>query len=109
MIRPAWLFLGGMVLVVGCSAPSPKPAQPPQAAQTKSQNPFDLLTRQCRGMIHNCTCADDRGVTILAEDGQLRPPMTGKWQQTLCGIPVFFPDKDHPRPSLEGLQKLLPP
>jgi len=96
MIRPAWLFLGGMLLVVACSAPSSKPSL--QVAQAESRNPFDLMKQQCRGIIHNCVCSDDRGPTVLAEDGQLRPPVAGGWQPTMCGIPVFFPDKDHPHP-----------
>jgi hypothetical protein len=97
-MRPAWLFLSGMLLVVSCSAPSSKPMQPSQAAQTRSQNPFDLMKQQCRGAIHNCVCSDDRGPTVLAEDGQLRPPVTGGWQPTMCGIAVFFPNKNHPHP-----------
>jgi len=107
MTRLTWLLLGGLWLFAGCAASPAKPPLPPsgsdlaaqEQAETKSQNPFDLMKQQCRGFIHNCVCQDDRGMTILAADGQLRSPITGKWQPTMCGIMVIVPDKDHPNPE----------
>jgi hypothetical protein len=67
-------------------------------AEIRFQNSITLMKQQCHGVINNCICVDDRGLTVLAPDGKLQSPNAGGWQHSMCGMMVFIPDKDHPHP-----------